>query len=136
MNLRLGYLVPEFPGQTHVFFWREVRALRGIGEEVFLISTRKPSPLICRHEFVPVAVAETRYLFPAAVSNLAAWTATGCAGLGQACTYLGELKPSGFARRIRQYGLLASAVDLLRWARLERIDHIHGHSCADAAHVL
>jgi colanic acid/amylovoran biosynthesis glycosyltransferase len=24
----------------------------------------------------------------------------------------------------------------VQWARLKRIDHIHGHSCADAAHVL
>ena len=20
----LGYLVPQFPGQTHIFFWREI----------------------------------------------------------------------------------------------------------------
>jgi colanic acid/amylovoran biosynthesis glycosyltransferase len=136
MNLRLGYLVPEFPGQTHVLFWREVRALRQMGEKVFLLSTRKPSPLTSRHDFVPAAVAETHYLFPPATSNLAAWTATGCPGLREARAYIGGVKPSGFSGRMRQYGLLASAVDLLRWARLTRIDHIHGHSCADTAHVL
>jgi len=25
MNMRLGYFFPEFPSQTHVFFWREIR---------------------------------------------------------------------------------------------------------------
>ena len=24
----LGYLVPEFPGQTHIWMWREIVALR------------------------------------------------------------------------------------------------------------
>ena len=38
--------------------------------------------------------------------------------------------------RLRRYGLLASAIDLLQWARRERIDHIHVQSCADAAHVV
>lgn len=136
MSLRLGYLVPEFPGQTHVMMWREVRALRRMGEDVHLLSTRKPHPITCHHDFVPAALAETRYLFPPVVSSWAAWSAAGCPGLGQARAYLGGLEPSGFKGRMRLYGLLASAVDLLRWARLERIDHIHGHSCADAAHVL
>ena len=27
---RLGYLVPEWPAQTHAFFWRELTALRGL----------------------------------------------------------------------------------------------------------
>jgi colanic acid/amylovoran biosynthesis glycosyltransferase len=135
MKLRLGYLVPEFPGQTHVFFWREIRALRRKGEDVLLLSTRKP-PEPSRHDFAAIAMAETNYLFPPAVLNIASWTAVGRPGLKQAHAYLSGLEPSGFTGRVRQYALLASAVGLIRWARLERVDHIHGHSCADAAHVL
>ena len=30
-KLRIGYVVPQFPGQTHIFFWREVRALEAMG---------------------------------------------------------------------------------------------------------
>ena len=107
-----------------------------MGEEVFLLSTRKPSPLTCRHEFAPAAVAETRYLYPPAVSNLATWAAAALRGLSQALAYINGLEAAGFRDRARQYGLLASAIDLAQWARHERIDHIHGHSCADAAHVL
>jgi glycosyltransferase involved in cell wall biosynthesis len=107
-----------------------------MGEEVSLLSTRKPSPLTCTHEFVHDAVTETRYLYPPIVSNLGAWTAAGCRGLSPALTYLGGLETSGFQDRLRQCGLLASAIDLVRWARDEGISHIHGHSCADAAHVL
>ena len=32
--------------------------------------------------------------------------------------------------------MLASAIDLMQWAIREKIDHIHGHTCADGAHVL
>ena len=35
----IGYLVPEFPGQTHNFFWREIEQLRIAGIEVVLLST-------------------------------------------------------------------------------------------------
>jgi hypothetical protein len=38
----LGILVPEFPAQTHAFFWREVRALRELGVTVHMLSTRRP----------------------------------------------------------------------------------------------
>jgi colanic acid/amylovoran biosynthesis glycosyltransferase len=136
MSLRLGYLVPEFPSQTHVFFWREIQALRGMGEEVFLLSTRRPSPLTCRHDFAAEAAAGTRYLFPPAPSSLAVWMAGGARGLSQSLEYLVGLEPSGLKGRLRQCGLLSSAIDLVQWTRHERIDHVHGHSCADAAHVL
>ena len=30
-GLRIGYIVPQCPGQTHIFFWREIRALEAMG---------------------------------------------------------------------------------------------------------
>jgi colanic acid/amylovoran biosynthesis glycosyltransferase len=50
--------------------------------------------------------------------------------------YLRGLESSGIQNRIRQLGLLVAAVDLLMWSDRQRIDHIHGHSCADTAHIL
>jgi hypothetical protein len=46
MKTRIGYLVPEFPGQTHTWIWRERRALLDLGIEADLVSTRRPK-LIC-----------------------------------------------------------------------------------------
>ena len=60
----LGYLVPEFPSQTHAFFWREVQAMRAEGVRVVLMSTRRPPPSACPHDFGPAALAETLYAFP------------------------------------------------------------------------
>ena len=134
--LRLGYLVPEFPGQTHIFFWREIRVFRELGDAVHLLSTQKPSPLACRHEFAAGAISETHYLYPPSASDIAAWVATGCRGLTQVRSYLRDLSPTDLKGKVRRGALVAAAVDLLNWARRERLDHIHGHSCADSAHVL
>src|SRR5215471_10251141 len=136
MGLRLGYLVPEFPSQTHIFFWREIQALRRLGVEVFTLSTRKPPPSNCRHAFAPIARAETHYLFPPSVATIATCVARDYRSLAKSLAYLGGLEYSGLARRMRQHGLLPSALDLLHWAREMHIDHIHAHSCADAAHLL
>src|SRR5258708_4980764 len=102
MNARLGYLVPEFPAQTHVLFWREVCALREMGEQVFVLSTRLPSPITCHHDFVSQAVAETHYVFPPGVSYVATWLAGGCTGLWRASAYLRGLESSGLKARVRQ----------------------------------
>lgn len=134
--MRLGYLIPEFPGQTHVFFWREIAALRKMGVEVALLSTRKPSPVSCRHEFASGAVTETRYLFPPKFSQQISWGLAGFHGLSQMVAYLRGLEAAGLYSRVRQLGLLVAAVELLQWTSQKKIEHIHGHSCADAAHVL
>src|SRR5580658_3359635 len=111
-DLRLGYLVPEFPSQTHIFFWREICALRGMGIDVVLISTRKPTPITCRHDFAIEAAVKTQYLFPPKASVLASWTLQMCSGLPAALSYLNELSWTGISRRIDHYGLLAAAVVL------------------------
>jgi colanic acid/amylovoran biosynthesis glycosyltransferase len=56
--------------------------------------------------------------------------------LSRAMSYLHLLETSGLNTRIRHLVLLAAAVDLVQWAKRESIEHVHGHSCADAAHVL
>ncbi len=136
MSLRLGYLVPEFPSQTHAFFWREISALRRSGVDVRLVSTRRPPASACRHEFAPAAISETHYIFPPSLPSLGGWAASGFPGATRLLSYLGALEASGVNNRLRQSGLVASAIDLVKWARVNRIDHVHVHSCADAAHVL
>src|SRR5258708_19364275 len=38
--------------------------------------------------------------------------------------------------RFRQYALLTAAIDLVQWTSHRHIGHVHGHSCANSAHVL
>jgi len=38
--MRIAYLIPEFPGQTHIFFWRERAALSKIGVSTYRLERR------------------------------------------------------------------------------------------------
>src|SRR5262245_13132202 len=60
--MRIAYLIPEFPTQTHIFFWRERTALRKIGISTYLVSTRRPPKAVMLHEWAAQAEAETFYL--------------------------------------------------------------------------
>lgn len=133
MSLRLGYMVPEFPGQTHIFFWREVEALRRSGVEVHVVSTKRPSPMICQHEFAAAALATTHYAYPPHFSSVA-WMTRGGAHLMQSVRYISRMSEAHSL--VYRCGLLIAAIDLLAWARRYNITHIHGHSCANSAHIL
>ena len=62
--LRIGFFIPEFPGQTHIFLWRERQALAELGIEADLISTRPPPRAVASHSWAADAQARTRYLLP------------------------------------------------------------------------
>lgn len=136
---RIGYLIPEFPGQTHIFFWREMNALRARGVEPELVSTRPPPRGIISHSWAQEAMARTAYLAPPGVH-----------GLAEAAAEVARALPTGWARCLasiaRAEGLDAKGrAQLLGFAvmggRLEALarrrgwKHVHVHSCANAAHV-
>lgn len=62
--MRIGYLIPGFPGQTDAFFWRERQALKEFGIETSLISTSRPPQEIISHDWAKQAQKETAYLMP------------------------------------------------------------------------
>jgi colanic acid/amylovoran biosynthesis glycosyltransferase len=130
--MHIGMLVPEFPGQTHVFFWREACALRALGARVTMLSTRRPSEP-CQHAFAAGASKETHYLFPpnpaAVVTSLLRrrWL--------RPVPYLLNLEHN-LRQLPKDAAMLLSAADLAEFANKNGIEHIHAHSCADAAHVV
>ena len=95
MSSPIGYLVPEFPSQTHTFFWREICALRARGADVRLFSTRRPAPEACRHAFAEEAARETRYLVPPRAGRMASWLARRPGSLGPALDYVRGLHGTG-----------------------------------------
>src|SRR5262245_27076248 len=88
-DLRIGYLVPEFPSQTHTWIWREIVWMRSSGGTVELVSTRPPqSRDAARHAFAEEARRRTTYLAPMG------W-------LGAAAAFLwGLLHPWGLLRSV------------------------------------
>ena len=63
-------MVPEFPGQTHAFFWRELAGLRAEGIDAETVSTRRPPPSIVCHDWAREAMGKTVYLYPPSPASL------------------------------------------------------------------
>jgi glycosyltransferase involved in cell wall biosynthesis len=128
---RLGYLVPEFPRQTHIFFWRECEQLRRRGVEPVFLSTRKPPTDACPHEFRDRAAAATHYVFPPPASSILSLLARP-AGMARALGYW--LGLGGSAKdRLKHLGLMACAAHLTAYCRKHDVTHIHVHSCGQSA---
>jgi glycosyltransferase involved in cell wall biosynthesis len=128
---RLGYLVPEFPRQTHIFFWRECEQLRRRGVEPVFLSTRRPPAAACPHEFRDSAAAATHYVFPPPASSLLVLL-TQPLGTIRALRYWLSLRAS-LRDRLKYLGLLLCAAHLASYCRSKRVTHIHVHSCGQAA---
>ena len=123
----IGYLIPQFPGQTHVFFWREIAELERLGAVVALLSTRLPPMALMAHGWTGQAVARTTYLgrprlagVPLALARLPReiWA---------------EARREGF---LAELALCAEpARRLARTCAARGIAHLHVHSCGRAAMV-
>ncbi|HRO15627.1 MAG TPA: colanic acid biosynthesis glycosyltransferase WcaL, partial [Paracoccus sp. (in: a-proteobacteria)] len=138
--MRIGFLIPEFPGQTHIFLWRERQALAELGIEADLISTRPPPPAIAPHSWTAEAQAQTRYLMPVGRSGLAGLGAeflrAGPGGWGRGLRAALAAETAGGSRaRARMLAMLAMAARLNRIARERGWSHVHVHSCADSANI-
>lgn len=133
--MRIGYLVPEFPGQTHAFFWRELAELRAMGIEADIVSTRRPPTAIVCHEWSAQAQARTTYLFPPAITTIARAAATLIASgpRGWSRSLDAVLSGAGLKHRLRLAGLCFMGAALASLARSSGWSHIHIHSAADAA---
>lgn len=135
LPMRIGYLVPDWPGQTHAFFWRELSAMRARGHKLFLFSTRRPAGDACRHSFAACARRQTSYLHPPDLGSLAMFFRKP-AGLIAALRYLAGLDESSLTGKLRVLAMLGSAAQLAAHVRAQNIAHVHGHSCANSAHLL
>lgn len=125
---KLGYLVPQFPGQTHIFFWREIAALEAMGVAPVLFSTRKPPAGLIAHDWSEAAMARTTYL--------------GEVAPGRALAVLPRLPWGELLREVRRDGMsvlkdiaicAAAGQALKDHCAAEGIAHVHVHSCGRAA---
>lgn len=132
---KIAYLIPEFPTQTHVFFWREIKALEGIGRTIKIFSTREPDSKLSPHAFSGEARARTTYLFPpkwgAAIRILASRPARSV----KALAYILSLNEASLVTRLRMLGFLPVSATLVAECERSEITHIHCHSVANSAHI-
>lgn len=125
---KLGYLVPQFPGQTHIFFWREILKLEAMGLEPVFFSTTPPPPGLVSHSWSKSAMRRTTYLASRSPIELLR------AALRMPWRQLKEDQDGwGYWRDV----LISApaAVRLARACRAEGISHVHAHSCGRAAMI-
>ncbi|MCC7322157.1 MAG: glycosyltransferase family 4 protein [Rubellimicrobium sp.] len=132
--MRIGYLVPEFPSQTHAFFWREAMALEEQGFEVHLLTTRRPRVASSHHAFTRQAMARSTALSRPGAGALGRLL-TDPVGAARALAYLARLDESPPAARLAALRFLPAAAELARISRKRGLRHVHVHSFANAAHV-
>jgi glycosyltransferase involved in cell wall biosynthesis len=139
-GIAFGYLVPEFPGQKHVLFWREITALRELGATPHLISTRRPPRTARAQSWSRAAASEAQYLFPGSPRNVLAAAGMLASTLlrGRADALLREIHRAhrdSDEPRARLFGLALAGAELAVVARRGRWSHVHVQSCADSAWV-
>src|SRR4051794_11329477 len=137
MKTRIGYLVPEFPGQTHTWIWRERRALEELGVEADLVSTRRPKLVV--HAWAEQAQRLTHYLVPFSRRDLreaaAALLRAGPRNVGRCLLVALEVKNASIPQRLRLLALVGVAGRLAALARERGWSQLHVLSAGDAAHL-
>lgn len=125
---KIAVLIPEFPGQTHSFFWREIQALRQHhGIDAQIISTRlAPRPVL--HDWVAEAAAiQLHPLPPARLAALAPRLAAALPRL------MRDPQMRAVLRRPRSWAFVLMALELALICRAQGLTHLHVHSCANFA---
>jgi glycosyltransferase involved in cell wall biosynthesis len=135
--MRIAYLVPEFPGQTHTFFWRERTALQRMGVTTHLVSTRRPPKKIRSHDWADQAERETFYLTDVRLLDVLQIPLS-LIGFGPRAwfrTVKAAVEGNSLKDSILNLVLMLLAVRLIAYMRANRLTHVHSHSCANAALV-
>jgi colanic acid/amylovoran biosynthesis glycosyltransferase len=137
MKARIGYLVPEFPGQTHTWIWRDRRALEELGVEADLVSTRRPKLIV--HDWAEKAQKITQYLVPLSPRDVRdtvkALVQAGPRALARCLLVPLEVRGLGAKQRLRLAALILMGGRFAALARERGWSQIHVLSAGDAAHV-
>lgn len=134
----VGYMIPEFPGQTHIWMWREIVHLKQWGVGIELFSTRRPGDQVrARHAFAEQAMRDTTYLWPQSPVSMAclfSWAVlTHPIGLIKCLMLALTIPIEGKRRIVTALGLLFPAIAWAKSAKSKGVDHLHCHTCASGA---
>lgn len=137
MKARIGYLVPEFPGQTHTWIWRDRRALAELGIQADLVSTRRPKLIV--HAWAEEAQKLTHYLVPVSARDvretLRALVGAGPQALLRCLRVPLQVEGMNAKQRLRLAALIGIAGRLAALARERGWTQLHVLSAGDAAHI-
>ena len=134
--MRIGYLIPEFPGQTHIIVWREIQALESMGASLDLVSTRPVTWNTQQEAWAAKAIERTLYLAKWHLNDVLAaiveMMRSGPGGLLRCSRAIRDAE-GGSKLRLLAFALVGARLSYL--ARKHRWEWVHVHSCADSANV-
>ncbi len=130
MSPKLVYFVPEFPTQTHSFFWREIQALEQQKINILIASTVRPSTSLCPQLWAEKAHQRTLYAFPPwryFKDLLNALPKMKLRGIWKAISLILNSKDTSFRSKLKL--LIMFGIGLFFGAHLIRrqVNHIHSH---------
>ncbi len=137
--MKVGYMVPEFPGQTHTFFWREILHLRKLGIEVDLVSTREPkSEIFAKHDWAAAAKQITTYLSPLSINffAIALYAARRLDGLWHCAKVILSASDARTKEKLKLFLVIVYSLKLARLAEDRGWEHIHSHFCYTASDIV
>jgi len=139
MKAKIGYFISQFPGQTHIFFWRERQFLAELGIETDLVSTQLPPRAITSHVWAEEAIKNTVYLLPFAakdfINSFVEVLKAGPAAWWQCLTVIAKARDTSLSQKVGLLALVFVGGKLAGLARTKGWSHIHVHSCANAASI-
>lgn len=137
-GLKIAHIMPEWPQNSQLWFWREICCLREWGVNISIFSTRRPAAANrARHAFADAGEAETFYLWPQSIVY-----ATGSLLVCFFCTPIGFFRCIGLAFSLEVEArprwkyilpLIVPACIFAREARRRGIQHIHCHVVSKSA---
>lgn len=133
-----GYFIPQFPGQTHIFFWRERQFLAELGIETDLVSTQPPRELIS-HVWAEEAIKNTVYLFPFSgkdfINSFVEVLKSDPAAWWQCLAVIAKARDTSLSEKVKLLAMVLVAGKLAGLTRTKSWSHIHVQSCAKTANI-
>lgn len=138
MNKDIGYFIPEFPGQTHTWIWREYQAMLDIGMKPHMISTKYP-PTKVVHTWAQKAQSMTDYLVPFEIKDFVnvpiELIKAGPIAWWRCLNVIANTKNVSFAQKLYYLILVVMGAKLVLLAKTQGWSHVHVHSCGSAANI-
>lgn len=139
METKIGYFIPQFPGQTHIFLWRERQFLRKLGIETDLVSTQLPPLGIASHVWAEEARNSTAYIFPFSardvINSLLEVLKAGPVAWWRCLRIIAKGRDTSLSEKAKLLAFAFVAGKLAKLTKLKGWSHIHVHSCANAANI-
>lgn len=133
--MKMGLMIPEFPGQTHVAMWRVGQAMRELGTDVQFFSTQRAAVEGQCHDFLIKEATQTHYVYPPNFIAVLIALIRSPLGVWRCLQYIASLQESTFKDKLRCLFLVLCAADMAHYCQSQNIQHIFIHSCANGAHI-